>query len=127
MVQPSDMICYINSENSSQDKPDIISSTLSFDNKIPGKIKRKNKNKINIKPTFSRPLIEENLTPEQMIRKYAKFNKKLLTKGEQEQLINKLIEHREALSIYGEVGRSKSYAYSLKMKPDFVRFFRYLG
>ena len=127
MLQPSDMICYTNNEDFMdlvEPDPDHISSTLSYDNKVPNKIKRKNRNKPLKKPTFSRPLVEEDLSDEEIIRKYVKFDRKLLTEEEREDFIQKIIELKDAFSLRGETGASKSYSYSLRMKPTFTRFFR---
>ena len=72
------------------------------------------------KPTHSRKLeeVDPQLSDRDIIVRDLKFKKSLLTKEQQKRLFDLVYKYREAISLRGEIGKSKLFEYKLKLKDD---------
>ena len=77
------------------------------------------------KPSFSRPIDKlDNLTDEEIIRAQIRYNGKLLSDVEREYLIKIVLKYKHAFSLRGELGKSNSLIYHIRLKPDAEHFYR---
>ena len=103
---------------------DVIHNEMHGDTVFPV-ISSKNKRSRVKKPTFSRPLRDVcELSDEEIIRSQIRFNGKLLTDGEKRYLLKLVLKYRDAFSLRGELGRSNSLIYDIRLKHDAESFYR---
>ena len=107
------------------DDIDTIHDQLAENNTcFAARVKSKSKQPLK-KTSFSRKLVEdESVTDEEIIRANLKFDKDCLTKEEKEKLLKLVIKHKQAFSLRGEVGSSKSMTYQIRLRPEAEHFFR---
>ena len=62
--------------------------------------------------------IDPKLTDRDIIARDLKSNKSLLTKDQQQKLFDLVYKYRKAFRLRGEIGKSKSFEYQLKLKEN---------
>ena len=86
--------------------------------------KTRHKGKIT-KPSFSRPLNDAStLTDTEIINSQLRFNGKILTESEKQYLFQIIYKYRLAFQLRGELGKSYSLIYDIRLKTNADNFYR---